>query len=318
MLKPSAPPVKIAVFDLNNGTPNQGIQAIRKVLTQCDGRFYRQPLTFDVFETRLKDTVPGLAYDVYVSSGGPGSPYDGEGLRWERRYFEWLDAVWNYNQRHEEVSRKHVLFICHSFQLMCRFFKVAEVVERRSESFGIFPVHMTEAGRTDPLFERLPDPFYAADFRHWQTLQPDGPRMDALGAEVLALEKIRKHVPLERAIMAMRLSPELIGVQFHPEADPKGMRHHFARPERMEHIVGKHSEPKYWRIMRRLCDTSYLTRTHDAVIPNFLRGAVEALRPEAVLRIGERGSLGVGELRNRGIGESESRGINEVSDSPAP
>ncbi len=277
-------PLRIAVLDLYNGKPNQGIRAIKEVLAQCDGRFYGLPLAVDVFETRLKDRLPGLDYDVYISSGGPGSPYDGEGLRWEKRYFEWIDAVWNFNQRHAESERKHVLFICHSFQLMCRFFEVAEIVERRSESFGIFPVHMTEAGRADPLFDRLPDPFYAADFRHWQAVQPDDARMEALGAEVLALEKIREHVPLERATMAIRLSPELMGVQFHPEADPQGMRHHFALPDRMAQIVGKHSEPKYWRIMRRLCDTDYLTRTHDAVIPNFLRQAVETLRPEAVIR----------------------------------
>lgn len=280
----TAPPIKIAVLDLYNGKPNLGIRAIGAVLAQCDGRFYGQPLTVDVFETRLKDTLPGLEYDVYISTGGPGSPYDGEGHLWERRYFEWLDAVWNFNQQREENARKHVLFICHSFQLMCRFFEVAEVVERRSPSFGIFRVHMTEAGRADPLFDGLSDPFYAADFRHWQAIQPDGPRMDALGAEVLALEKIRKHVELERATMAMRLSPELIGVQFHPEAETEGMRHHFAHPERMAHIVGAHSEPKYWRLMRRLCDGDYLTHTHDAVIPNFLRRAAEALRPEAVER----------------------------------
>ena len=270
-------PIKIAVLDLYNGKPNQGIGAIRKILGQCDGRFGGQALHYDVFETRLKDDLPGLDYDVFISSGGPGSPYDGEGLLWEKRYFDWVDAVWNFNQRHAEHARKHVLFICHSFQLMCRFFEVAEIVERRSESFGIFPVHMTEAGRADALFERLSDPFYAADFRHWQAVQPDPARIDALGAEVLALEKIRDHVPLERATMAMRLSPELIGVQFHPEADPEGMRHHFAQPERMAQIVGKHSESKYWRIMRRLCDTDYLTRTHDAVIPNFLRRAVKTL-----------------------------------------
>ena len=71
-------------------------------------------------------------------------------------------------------------------------------------------------------------------------------------------------------------------------------------------------------IVDRLLATMNRIPGLSAVIPNFLRGTVEALRPEAVLRIGERGSLGVGELRNRGIGEPESRGINEVSDSPTP
>ena len=278
-------PIKIAVLDLYNGQPNQGIRAIREMIARCDGRFGGQRLTVEVFETRLKDDLPGLDYDVYISSGGPGSPYDGEGLLWEQRYFAWLDGIWNFNQQHEGSTRKHVLFICHSFQLMCRFFEIADIVERRSESFGIFPVHLTEAGRTDPLLATLPDPFYAADFRHWQAVQPDEARLEALDAEVLALEKIRNHVPLERATMAVRLSPELIGVQFHPEADPQGMRHYFAQPRRMRSIIDRHDESKYWRIMRRLCDTDYLTCTHETVLPNFLRSAVEALRSETPERM---------------------------------
>lgn len=287
MIKPPGLSVKIAVLDLYNGEPNLGIRSIRKMLTQGDGRFYGQSLAFDVFETRLKDEVPGLDYDVYLSSGGPGDPYDGEGCLWERRYFHWLDAVWNHNARcpgaHVGADTKHVLFICHSFQIMCRFFDVADVVRRRSESFGIFPVHKTDAGETDALFEGLDDPFYAADFRHWQVVQPDRHAMGDLGAEVLALEKIRARVPLERATMAMRLSPELVGVQFHPEAHPPGMRQHFLERERRELVVRRHGEEKYRRIMHRLNDPAYLKRTHDAVLPNFLRQALEALRPEAVI-----------------------------------
>jgi len=286
MPKPSGLPVKVAVLDLNNGEPNQGIRSILELLIQGNGRFYGQALAVEVFETRLKDEAPGLDYDVYLSSGGPGSPYDGEGCLWEKRYFHWLDAVWNHNARlsgrHEGADTRHVLFICHSYQMMCRFFEVADVVERRSESFGIFPVHLTEAGQNDTLFEDLDNPFYAADFRHWQVVEPDPRAMADLDAEVLALEKIRPHVPLEQATMAMRLSPELVGVQFHPEAHPPGMRRKFLEPERMQYVVEHHGEEKYQRIMQRLDDPTYLKRTHDAVIPNFLRRAIEALRPEGV------------------------------------
>ena len=126
--------------------------------------------------------------------------------------------------------------------MMCRFFEVADVVERRSESFGIFPVHLTDAGQNDTLFKNLDDPFYAADFRHWQVVEPDPRAMADLDAEVLALEKIRPHVPLEQATMAMRLSPELVGVQFHPEAHPPGMRRKFLEPERMQYVVEHHGE----------------------------------------------------------------------------
>lgn len=278
---PTPPPFRVAILDLYDGEPNQGMRAIHELLTALSGRLYGQPLTFDVFETRLRGDLPGLQYDAYLSSGGPGSPYDGAGTRWEHDWFQWVETVWNHNDRHRgQGDQKHVLFICHSFQLMCRFFDVADVTRRKSEAFGVFPVHPTEAGKHDPLFNGLDDPFYAADFRHWQAVQPDEHRLADLGASVLALEKIRPHVALERAVMALRITPELVGTQFHPEADPPGMRRHFAKAERRRKIVTTHGEEKYHRTMHRLRAPAFLKRTHDAVIPNFLRGALTALRPE--------------------------------------
>jgi GMP synthase-like glutamine amidotransferase len=163
-----------------------------------------------------------------------------------------------------------------------RHFGVASVVPRRSESFGVFPVHPTAAGRRDVLLRELADPFSAADFRHWQVVQPDATRLDELGASILAIEKKRPFVPLERAVMGIRMSEEVVGLQFHPEADPPGMVRHFRSPERAESVIGKVGMEKYERIMHRLESPDYLKRTHDAVIPTFLREAVRALRPEAV------------------------------------
>ena len=275
-------PIKVAILDLYNGVENQGMRCIEEMVTACDRAFYDQPLTYDVYETRLKDELPGLDYDVYLSSGGPGSPFDGEGQAWDRHYFEWLDAVWSHNQR-AHASKKHVLFICHSYQMMCRFFEPAAITKRHSMSFGIFPVHKTAAGRRDPLFRDLPDPFYAADFRRYQVVEPDAARLKALGAEVLALEKPRPHVDRDRALMAIRISPELVGVQFHPEADPAGMDLHFREPELRDEVIHKHGEAKYERILHRLNEPTFLKRTHDALIPTFLHDAVARLRPEHVL-----------------------------------
>lgn len=272
-------PIQVAILDLYNGEPNQGMRCIQEMLTWCSGRLYGQPITYRIFETRLKAELPDLGYDLYLSTGGPGSPYDGEGQAWERGYFDWLGRVWAHNRR-AVSDKKHVLFICHSFQLMCRYFEVAAVTKRRSESFGIFPVHTTGAGAHDPLFSGLADPFFAADFRKWQAVQPDRARLQELGGHLLAREKYRPHVPLERAVMALRISPELVGVQFHPEADPDGMLLHFGQPERREMIVRRYGEEKYRRILHRVKDPDYLARTHRAVLPHFLKHGIAALRPE--------------------------------------
>jgi len=279
---PNAPtPIRIAVIDLYNDTPNEGLRAIRELLLAADRKHFGVPVSFDFFETRFKGEAPGLDYDLYLSSGGPGSPFDGEGMPWEATYFRLLEALWSHNQ-HPGRDKKHVLYICHSYQMMCRFFEVAEVVKRRGPSFGILPVHKTPAGKAEPLFAGLGDPFFAADFRQWQVLQPNLPRLAELGGDVLALEKKRGHIPLERATMAIRLSPEMIGVQFHPEADPPGMLRHFRQPERRKYVIELHGEEKYERILHRLEDPKFLTRTHDFFVPTFIRLAIEAVRPAQV------------------------------------
>ncbi len=273
------PPLRTALLDLYNGEPNLGVDALRRLLDDAGFATER-------FDVRAKGEVPGLEYDVYLASGGPGSPFDGEGTAWEKRYFDWIEGVWDHNARAKAqpgtASKKHVLFICHSFQMMCRFFGLGEVTKRRKRSFGIFPVHPTEAGRRDPLFAPLPDPFHAADFRAWQVTQPNRARLAELGAEVLALEKERSRPDLKRALMAVRLTPELVGTQFHPEADPEGMLRHFRRPKRRRKIEAQVGREEYARLVRRLADPNRLAPTHAQVIPAFLKGAVADLRPEAV------------------------------------
>ncbi|HYE58280.1 MAG TPA: hypothetical protein VD948_07225, partial [Rhodothermales bacterium] len=214
---------------------------------------------------------------VYLSSGGPGSPFEGEGSTWEAKYFAWLDTLWTHEQK-VEAPPKSVFLICHSFELAVRHFGVAHLEPRRSESFGIFPVHPNAAGKRDPVFAGLDDPFYAADFRSWQAVSPDRARLKELGATVLAVEKERPHVPLERATMAIRFSPGLLGTQFHPEADPDGMLLHFRQEHRREDIVARHGRAKYARILHLISFPAFLSRTYATVLPNFLRLSVARLR----------------------------------------
>lgn len=265
--------LKVAVLDLYNGVENQGMRCIKQILRDCDRRFDDVRVSFTVFDVRAKAEVPGMEFDVYISSGGPGSPYDGDGELWERKYFQWLDNLWRHNK--SDAQSKFLLSICHSFQMLCRHFDFAEVVIRKSGSFGIMPVHLTEEGQNDPLFSRLSNPFYAADFREWQILQPNEEKIRLVGASILAIEKERPHVPLERAVMAMRLSDFVVGTQFHPEADPEGMYHHFTNDVQREKITDTHGEEKFNQIIHRLTGPEYLLPTYQNFIPEFIRTAVE-------------------------------------------
>jgi GMP synthase-like glutamine amidotransferase len=265
--------IKLAILDLYDNTPNLGLKNIREIIEQfdCIG-------TVDIFDVRAKAEVPSLDYDIYISTGGPGSPLDGDG-HWEVQYFDWMQSVWDWNQV-EGNRRKHVFFICHSFQMACHHFKVGAILPRRSPSFGIYPVHMTDLGVSDPLFEGLNNPFYAADFRNWQVVQPDVEHIEAMGFEILALEKARPHIPLERAIMAVRFSDEIVGVQFHPEADPDGMRTHFLDPKRRALIFQNHSERKYLNMMDHLFDSDNIELTHAIVLPYFLHRTIQKIQKD--------------------------------------
>ncbi|MDP4709588.1 MAG: homoserine O-succinyltransferase [Saprospiraceae bacterium] len=267
---------KAAILDLYDNTPNQGMRCIHDILSA-----FKSKIEWDVFDVRGAANVPDLSYDIYISTGGPGSPYDGDGI-WDKKYYEWLDACWNWNQESDN-SKKYVFFICHSFQMAVIHFQLAQVVKRKTKSFGIFPVHPTPAGKKEPLFNGLPHPFWVADFRDWQVIQPDYNKLQAMGAEILAIEKIRPHIPLERAIMGIRFSKEMIALQFHPEADPDGMLVHFLEPERRKVVIENHSEAKYLEMIDGLNDATKIRLTHEIVLPLFLHRSLTALETTLVM-----------------------------------
>jgi len=259
---------RVGLLDLNNGVPNLGIRSILDMVKRFAASPGSPDVEVDVFDIRGKEETPNMQYDAFISSGGPGSPFDGEGSQWEGKYFRWLEQA--------HASGIPTLFICHSFELMIRHFGLAEVVERRSPAFGIFPVHPTSAGRRDEIFTGMDDPFYAADFRHWQVIEADRKRFKELGATILAREKIRDHVPLERAIMAVRVGSNMLGVQFHPEASPEGMAVYFQKDERMKHIAKTYGTRTLKKMLMLLEEPDALAETHATILPRFLHHALTA------------------------------------------
>lgn len=257
---------KLAILDLNAGHPNQGIRCIKEIA----GAFAGQ-LEYDVFDVRGACEIPGLEYDIYMSTGGPGDPMVGDGV-WDKQYYNWLQSVWEWNENNEE--KKSVFFICHSFQMAIHHFKLATINKRQSMSFGTFPVHKTEQGANERLFNGLDPTFWIADFRDFQVVEPRLDLFEAMGAEILALEKIRPHIELERAIMAVRFSNEMIGTQFHPEADPQGMIAHFIDPGRRKAIIDEYGADKYHGMLVDLRHPDRIMRTYKRILPQFLEEAI--------------------------------------------
>lgn len=265
--------VRVAILDLYEGAENQGMRCIREILNQYS-EANQLELSWEEFDVRGKLEVPGLDFDLYISSGGPGSPLESEGSEWENNYFDWLQSVEQFNRLESSTTKKFVLFICHSFQLACRYFKAAEVVKRKSTAFGIFPIHMLENGKAEPLFNGLQDPFYAVDSRDFQVIKPNHKRLRELGASLLCIEKERPHIPLERAVMAIRFNEYMIGTQFHPEADAIGMTMYLQREDKKKTVVDNHGLEKWQSMIDHLNDPDKILWTYSHIIPNFLNEAV--------------------------------------------
>lgn len=275
----SSKKIKIAIIDLYNGEENQGMRCIQDHLYEVDTLFEDVPMEYRIFDSRLKGDVPGLDHDIYISSGGPGSPFEDSGRQWETDYFKLLESIYHHNQRSAE--KKHIFFICHSFQMMARFFELGDVVQREKKSFGIIPFGRTEEGKNDTVFSHLTDPFYGADFRGWQVIHPNRAKLDELGAKVLAMEIEPAAIHVEPAMMAIRISDEIIGTQFHPEADPPSMYYHFRQPERKVQVVEQYGEKAYYDMIHQLENPVNINLTKRTVLPGFLHNAIESLRKDA-------------------------------------
>ena len=270
--------IRIAILDLYEGVANQGMRCIREILNQF-GESNNIDLSWDEFEVRLEKNVPDLSYDIYISSGGPGSPLETEGSDWEKVYFNWLDKIERWNNNPAHVQKKQVFFICHSFQLACRHYKIANVTKRKSTSFGVFPMHLLDDGKDESIFNGLKDPFYSVDSRDYQVTRPDHNRLYEMGATILAIEKERPHIPLERAIMAVRFNDNMIGTQFHPEADAVGMSLYLQTEEKKKTVIENHGQEKWQSMIEQLNDPDKIMWTYTHILPNFLFLAVESLQP---------------------------------------
>ena len=128
----------------------------------------------------------------------------------------------------------------------------------------------------------MKDPFYAVDSRDFQVIEPNSAMIEKMGASVLAIEKDRPHVALERAIMAIRFNEYMIGTQFHPEADAVGMSMYLQKDDKKETVIENHGHEKWYSMIEQLNDPDKIMFTYNHVLPNFLHSAVAVLQPAEI------------------------------------
>lgn len=265
--------IRIAILDLYEGVPNEGMRGIRQLIEEFEVDFHMS-VTYEIFDVRLKTQIPDLNFDLYISSGGPGNPLESEGSLWERKYFNLIENIKIHNLQHPD-QKKHVLLICHSFQVFCRHYGFGIVSKRKSTSFGVMPVHKTFEGHHDPLFRSLNDPLWAVDSRDYQITDPNFEKINSNGGALLCIEKYRPHIDLDRAVMAIRFDDAFVGMQFHPEADAPGMRMYLLREDKKELVIEKHGETKYWEMLDHLNDPDKIMLTYSTIVPRFLMVATQ-------------------------------------------
>ncbi len=266
--------LKIAILDMYDGHPNEGMRCIKMLVEQFLVN-ESQEGGYDIFNVRGAADLPDVnSYDIFIATGGPGNPIL-EGHAWEIKFGELLDELLVHNQ--SNFPKKYVFFICHSFQLAIQHFKFGSITRRKSTSFGVMPVHFTVEGVDEMLLEGLEDPFWAVDSRDYQFIEPDMDTMQKFGAKIVALEKKRPRIPLERAVMAIRFTDEMFGTQFHPEADAEGMRRYFLQEEKKATVIKHHGKAKYYDMLEHLEDPDKIMLTESIMIPTFLKNASDSI-----------------------------------------
>ncbi len=272
-------PLKIAILDMYDNFPGEGMRCIIKLIDEFQERegFHVETTIYNV---RSESEIPELNHDIYISTGGPGSPLK-LGEPWEEPYFNFIDSVFNYNKSElvesGESTKKYMFLICHSFQLVARHLGIGKITKRRSTAFGVFPVNQLDKTIHEKLFEGLPEPFFVVDSRDYQLVNPNKRKIKELGVTILRMEKERPHVNLERAIMAIRFSEEVFGTQFHPEADGIGMSKYLSSDEKKQAVIKSHGLEKYNDMIDKLDDPDKILLTESIIIPTFLKQAYESI-----------------------------------------
>lgn len=276
------PPVRVCLIDMNAGVKNEAIRCLHATMAIFERqlRFANPdvPIALTVVSPRDKaDPIPA-GHDIYLSSGGPGSPFDSEGTPWGAAYGTFLDSVYEAHDKGREDA-PGLMPICYSFELIVMHFRVARLVKRTEKKFGVQPQYTTEAGRSHPLLAMFKDRIFAFEHRNWDALDPDAKTLRSLSGAVLAAESRPELHDKGESITSVHIGPGIESTLFHPEADRAGIRVWIDKPEAEAEFKEAYGNLTHERMMRTIAHPERIDRAHKEVIPGFLRRHVNRLAP---------------------------------------
>jgi homoserine O-succinyltransferase len=277
----SLSPLRLCIVDMNNAHVNQAMRCLRGLVSTFFSRVQaaNPDLPCELVEVSPRDTNNPIPRDcdLYLSSGGPGSPFDGDGMPWADDFGRFSDGVVESCIR-GGAGQRAMFAICYSFEMVVRHFELAHIGPRAERKFGVMPVYTTTEGQDHPLLAPFGDRLFAFEHRNWEAIDLDERRLRELGGRLLARES-RDGVSKGRALLALDVAPGIESVQFHPEADRPGVMNWVARPEQAAAFKAMYGEETYNAMLRTLEDPRRLARTYALVIPGWLTRRFNALVP---------------------------------------
>ncbi|MBV9228319.1 MAG: type 1 glutamine amidotransferase [Chloroflexi bacterium] len=203
----------------------------------------------DTIHVRNAPIPESIAYDAIVAFGGSQHVYE------EDKY--------PYFTQEKTIIRQAVeqdipyLGICLGGQLLAGALN-SPVRQHSMTELGFFTVHMTEAGKADPLYAGLPG--YQTVF-HWHADTFDIPA----GAILLATNENTEN-------QAFRYGPRAYGLQYHIEVTPEMLDTWLYHPDLKESIIGTIGIDGYTTIERERPIHYPTYEAHTRIIfKNFLR-----------------------------------------------
>src|SRR5215472_8131624 len=188
-------PLRLCLIDMNAGVPNQAMRCFRRILDGFMARVRKAnpelPVEVRHVHPRNLGESPPADCDLYLATGGPGSPLDGYDDPWCTAYRSFLDDVVNEGARSSAGTNgagRSALLVCHSFEIAAAHLGVAHLQRRGVRKFGVMPVYPTELGMRSELLRAFGERFFAWEHREWEVVEVDEKKLSGLGGELWARE----------------------------------------------------------------------------------------------------------------------------------